>query len=730
MLATPRPIRWAGALLSLISLAAIVRSAVFTWRHFTSPAWGDYWLWVSDYQRWVEGRFRFHDLIKPHNDTHRIATTRVILLLDSIFFDMNGWLAVTASFVLLLAVGWMVGRLAARDGVPLLVPPLVWVALACATCQWDNLVFPFQVQFPLTCALGCGCAWLLTAASGAARGPAVAMAVMAGILAILADFSMASGILLSPALLVLLAMRRARWEAWAAFTPLCALGVALYRHHLPPLKGLPLLDWQLNWLRVRYSGNFLASAVNCFTGAWTWIGGLVLLGALLGFGIHLLRRYSLRRAIVPSGDAALLSLGLWVAACGPAGSFTPRIVFGPGGALVGRYATMSLLFAGVLLALAARQAARHGARGAAVAALWLSAVGMLVLFNLPAYDRVVAPLRRVIASDAALLVNNVALVGPAPLVFSGTIESVRAAAVFLHASRLNMFAPENGPPDALLAQARTVRSETLPVCRGRLDYGYALDGTGFLLRGWAADPSGKHNAAWIAAIEGTHGLIGMARPLAYRAADQTKLGAAAEPHDFESGFRFPERAATVDEGREVKVVALFPARPDLACRLKKPARIGPLRIVPATALRQIVALAPTAAVVSGGFAPIAGVAGTKDPGAPGGSAWRYGGSGTGTLHLAFMPGTGLGQDVAVPFATTDEGPGRRMVLHLGDGTQAWIELPSLWGRAAWRAVEIPRDMIARHNGLAAVEVQAAGAGWLSVGAPAAGVVEEDWARLF
>ncbi len=729
MLTTLRPVLWrrsAFALLWVMSLSAIVHSAIFVRRHLIASAWFDYWNWVSDYQRWVEGQYTFYDLIKPHNDTHRIATTRAILLLDSLFFDMTGWFSVITSFLLLLAIGWMVAKMATRDGVPALIPRLTWAGLACSTCQWDNLVFPFQVQFPITCVLGCGCAWLLSAAAGASKGRAVALGLAAGIAAILADFSMASGILLAPALLLLLAMRRARWQAWAAFTPLCGLGVALYEHHLPPVSGPRLLGWQLNWNRLLYSGDFLAADLNCFSEAWTWLIGLALLAALLAVGFLLLRRYNQQRAPMPSGDAALLAIGLWVAACGPAGSFTLRITYGPSAALVGRYATMSLLLAGVLLALAMRQAAWNGGRLAGRTALWLAAVGCLVVFNLPAYDTRAGALQHVIAADTELLVNDLAIDGPVLQTFLGITPAVRASAAFLHARQLNMFAPENEPSAAAVAQARAARPDTLAACRGWLDYGYALDGTGFLLRGWATDPSGKHNAAWVAAI-GTEGLIGMARPLAQPWGMRVIPGVTAAPPTFESGFRFAGPTKLVEEGRPVVVMALFPGRPDLACKLPVVARIGPLRIGPSAAVPQNGLIAPGAVSLAGGFALLPDHAMKK---ASGGAAWQYDGSGAGMLRLSFPPGTGLGQDVAIPFATADEAPGRRMVVHFADGAQAAIDLPSPWRRPAWRAVDIPREMLARHGGMSAVEVRAAGAGELTVATPMLGDVDENWARLF
>jgi hypothetical protein len=714
---------WQGArrrpaytLLSALGCVMILRTAAFIYRYFSSPAWFDFWLWVQDYQRWAEGRFTFHDLIKPHyDDAHRIATTRVLLLLDSILFDMNGWLPVIASFLLLLTIGWIVSRLATRDGAPVLLPPLMWMALACSTCQLDNLIYPFQVQFPITCALACGCAWLLTNAAGAAPRRSAALGVAAGVLAIMADFSMGSGILLAVPMLLLLALRRARWQAWAAFAPLCVLGVVLDQLHRRPMLRMPLLGWQINGNRARYIGNFLASDLNGFSEPWTWIVGLTLLAAFLALGVLLLRRNTRHRAAVPSGDAALLALGAWLAACGPAGSMTMRLAFGPGAALVARYATMSLLFASVLLALAIRAAALSAINPIARVVLPLAAVAALGLFNLPRYGDIAGAFQRVIASDAELLVNNIAVQGPSPLIFGGGIEDIRSAALFLHARQLNMFAPENGPPPALLAAAQTAVPATLPVCRGWLDYAYALDSTGFLLRGWAADPAGKHAAGWIAALDESGRLAGMARPLGY-----VVLAAAAtmkaEPREFESGFRFQGGGTDADTGRLAQVVALFPGKTTSLCRLPVAGQIGPLHIVPITALQRTTAIAQAGAPNLHGFT------------SSGRGTWQYDGPANGALQFSFAPGTGVGRDLAVPFATTEDGPGRRMVIHLADGMQASIALPQLWQRPDWRAVVIPASLIARHGGV--MEVDVAGAGALTVGAPMGCDVDPNWARLF
>ena len=730
------------AIVSAASLVVLVRAWVFAQLHLISPAWFDLWLWVADYRRWVEGSYTLHDLVKAHYDSHRIVTTRLLLLLDSIFFDMNGRSVVTVNLLVLAALGILLWRLARTDEVARTtfdVPPLFWVALISSVAQLDNLIAPFQVQFAITCASAAGAAWLL---SGAAREPrarrAAWQAALAGGLGIVAAFSMASGVLVAPAMLAVLALRHARMLAWAVFVPLSVAGVALFFHHYPQSGHPALLDWHNTLVRVLYVGNFLAAGLTALPRVAT-AAGLVALALFTLVTLVLVRDFTWRGLALPRGDAGLVGLGLFVAMCGPAATMTFRLTFGPEGALVGRYGTMSLLFAAVLFGLLIRWGARTATILAArsmtqALAVPAAGLGMLLVFNLPSYDFRAGSLRNVAVADAEMVVNNVGVEGPGPIIFGGLDENpeVRGEAGFLHDHRLNMFAPENRLPAVLLAHLRGADLAALPHCRGFVDDAYAIDSGAFLLRGWAVDAGGGHSAPWIAAVDQSGLVLGSARALEPRPDVQQALGLAGAAHGFNVGFRLSQLRVP-GNAAAIRVVGVFPNEAAPLCALASPVSIGPALIEPVREVRGAAPAPLAAAAQVNGWAPWSGGSDGPPGGIPGGgTAWclPLPGQWTGRGSVRFEVGATGGHALAVPFATVGDLPVRQIGFTMADGTRLDMPMPKLWGRPDWRAAILPAAFLARHPGPVRVEITAAGDRWVVVAAPILVELQPEWSRLY
>jgi len=639
----------ARIIVTIASLAGLLWSMEFVYQYFVSPVWSDIYRWVDDFQLFTDGRYTFHDLIKPHNE-HRIATTRLLLLLDSLVFDMNGRSTVIINLGILAAVGLLVWRLVGLDGMartPWVAPPLFWAALLCAVCQSGNLIFAFQVQFALTCVSLCGAASLLTAATQAPAGRPMWLAAAAGSCAILAAFSMAAGVFAAPALLALMLLRRARGAVWLGFVPVCGLGLVLFfRHYESAVSPVyRLFEWHFVQLRAVYIANFLASGLAAYPhlAPYAGLAGLILFGGAAGV---LLWSYTARRQSLPAGDAALVALGLFVLLCAVSGTLTTRIQLGAQGALVSRYATMSLLFGAVLLGLYGRIAARWFASRVpgqgrlawfAHAAPAAAALACLRAADLPDYRGMAGGLRAAVNGEAELLVNNIGIDGPYPVAPYQGVDSVRGAIAFMHAHQLNMFSPESRLPASLRAQLRRSTLVTLPACVGAIDFGYALDGTGFLISGWAADPQAKRTAAWIAALDASGNVLGAARAMRLRPDLPASLGASA--FGFESGFRLHGndlgKAAGTDPDAPalVRVAGLFSGAGRSPCVLPGAARIGPVQVAPATELGHPAVTAFS--VKADGFVAAPGAADT--PG--GGPAWRLapGLHGDATLEFTVTP---------------------------------------------------------------------------------------------
>ena len=293
-------------LLTVAALAALFYSWRFAYSHFLSPAWLDFMYWADDFRKWSDGSFTFHDLVKPHFD-HRIATTRVFLLANSVFFRMSGYFAGACNLAGLLLLGGWIGALAMR-GVDRrsawYVPPLVFAAFVTGTAQMQNLLQAFQIQFMLTCAAAVAACWYFAAACEPGlptRGIWVRAA--AGFAAVLtASLSMGSAPLLAPALGAMLWLRRAPWQVWTVFAVAALTALSLHSGAHDAQYGLAsdrygaltlphgLFDPLVLWDRVVFCCNFLASALSAVPRAAPWVGA-ALYGLLITLVAVLARQW-------------------------------------------------------------------------------------------------------------------------------------------------------------------------------------------------------------------------------------------------------------------------------------------------------------------------------------------------------------------------------------------------------------------------------------------------------
>ena len=718
----------ARLILTLASVLVLARTYLFTYRNFIGTIWLDFWFWVDDFRRWVEHRFTVHDLIKPVGE-HRIATTRPLLLLDSVFFDMNGRSVAVANLILLFAMGLIVTRMARQgqpDGRGWNWPPLFWVALVSSVCQYENLLLPMDVGVALTCGASCAAILLLAWAPEARPGRARLLALGAAFMAVMAVFSMASGLLAIPALVLLLPLRRARPAVWAMFLAPVLLGVALFFHRYAGVHdlNLHLLDPQAMAKRLLYVGNFLGSELYAFP-VFAAPVGFATLALFLFAALGLARRYTLKGVPLPAGDAALVALGVFVIMGGPAGSLSPRLALGGAeAALVPRYATYTLLLVAGVLGLYARWAAREGwSERLGRIGFPALALAVLAVANAPQYDRLGRIMRTGVMIDGQLLRNNMAVEGPAPWYLGATIDDIRDAALFLHARGLNMFSPSAGPPARTLASLGDFSG--LPLCQGHIDQVYAVDGTGVLLNGWVADPEGRGTAPWVVFRDGNGAVLGTAGAVVTRSDVASALKTTGSAYGFQTGFQL---AAPAVPGAEpvVQVLGLFPGARQPICRLPDPLAVGPVLIAPAT---QLADPAPVSQVAEAD-GPTPRQAGDAPPG--GVAAWEFplGVRSGAVLRFRLQAVPEAGRALAVPFIADGDVGNRHLLFTFGDGARLESDLASFWSHGGWRAAVVPAALLERHGGPVTIEVRSGGDGRLAVGAPIAVTTRADWSRLF
>jgi hypothetical protein len=162
---------------------------------------------IDDWDRWITylTDSRLDWFWRVHVD-HRLVLPKVFFELDHFLFQGRGWFLLVCSFciqgltaILLWRFSARVSRQEANERVMLAA---VITALLFSAQQWVNFVWPFQIQFPLVyCAATAALLSLYKAAQKDRPGEDfwMAAALAAGVVA---NFSMANGVLLWPVVIL------------------------------------------------------------------------------------------------------------------------------------------------------------------------------------------------------------------------------------------------------------------------------------------------------------------------------------------------------------------------------------------------------------------------------------------------------------------------------------------------------------------------------------------------
>jgi hypothetical protein len=721
-----------------------LHSLYFTWKYFSITPFWDIWAWLRDYQAYAGGHYTLHDLFKPHNE-HRIVTTRLVLFADAWWCHMTGRLAVALNLALLASIGALLGCLAwppdgskARQALALLLP-IAWMS---STCQWVNLLQPFQIQFALLCVSFVGAALLLLRATTPAlpRRRALAWAGLAGLCALSAVFSMAGGLLALPWLFLLPILRRAHWAPASLFAAVAAAAALLFLHDYHPDRAAPLaLAADLHILRglITFASGFLASAFYAY-GDGAFALGAAGLASFAACALWLLWRVLVQGVALPGRTLALFTIaGTIVLTAGAAA--VSRLGFGMGLALAPRYATPSLVFWASLVPLVLQVqpvfpgAPRNGFRYATHLAV-AAALAALALCNLaPRYTSDARGYDGVMESQAESMRQNVYVPQLFSVVAFGDKSDWAGTTAFLRAHHLSVFAPGAGapPPPALLAPV--LASTATPVCAGAFSFAYRLDAQRFVVRGWLASIGGRRTADWIAfaAPGGTIAAIVPATEyLGHLRAGRFKIRRTRGIYGGVTAAGLPP-----DGDAALTAFGLFAGDAALTCHAAAPVVLPALRVQPITGLAALSPLpvsarpAPgpafTAQTLSGGFPP---------------APWRgdtiltsgvTGDGATAAAALAAAPAPG--QDIAIPFMSGPDARGESLDAVFPDGATARLALPPDMPDSIWRAATLPRADIARHGGAVTIIARDAGTEWgewMAIGTPMATRLDPDWARLY
>lgn len=232
-LARSDALRWLALPALALGAYVLATTAAGVVGHYRPVPFMDQWATVDELRAIQSGEYRLGSLFRQHNE-HRLAVPRLLFFLDGWLTRQSGWLCVGASLLLqALHVALLVALVrAAGERRPAVLAAVTGalVVLLFSALQQQNFVEPFQVQFPLvylaaTTAVAAACLspfaqrpWLMLAASLAA--------------AVVASFSMASGLGVWCVLLVVAARVPLPFRALAAIAATSAIVIVFYLHGL------------------------------------------------------------------------------------------------------------------------------------------------------------------------------------------------------------------------------------------------------------------------------------------------------------------------------------------------------------------------------------------------------------------------------------------------------------------------------------------------------------------
>lgn len=464
------------ALIVMTTIAAVVSN------HHVLP-YMDYWAGAIDYMHISLGQP--FDLFMFHNE-HRIPIMRLLMLADYVLFSGFGWLPVVASLVAAAVTAWIIARLTTAFAATAVVS-LVFCAV-----QLENLAEPFQFTFVSVFTSAFASIYLFARAEGRLwPNGAGALAMY-----VLAAYSLASGLLVGP-VLVVMALRTRSW-ALAVVTAIttCAVVVVYVHGYVQPAQHPSFLLSLQHPLRVTF---FAASELGSVVKA-LGVEQSIRLG-MAGIALSLAVMFKTWRA--PSATSiALTGMMIFVMATA-ALTAIGRSGFGIDLALSDRYTTIGCMFWAVQAAYWGRSIMPQHA--AVVSASAIAVAGYAHWNGLASLE----PRRMPIAWAADAYMVGVRDKAVLKLDFPD-VPSVEEWANFLAFDNLSVFASSIAGTVGKPIEANFVTIHP-SACAGHIDHVEPADGAaGDRVSGWAWNRIRLHEPAKIILTDEAGTIIGLA----------------------------------------------------------------------------------------------------------------------------------------------------------------------------------------------------------------------------
>lgn len=362
---------------------ALITVAAFTGAFFAfQSAWYGYSLvrpllyWdqiasIDEYLVWLDGNFSWRLLVRFHNE-HRIATSRILYLIDAIHFDMTNRFLIATTYCLMLALTASIVALTVVRRTPsrIVIGTIAALGLGWSIAQHQNFSWGFQTQFPLVHIFALASLVSMTQMLDEDNHQArwFSLALVTDILGML---SFASGIFIGLCIVPIAICRRSLNRLALAFLSTHLAIVCLYLIGLP--KG-PVYPTPSAFDYLRYFLRTLGAAAQT---NHAMLLGTVMLATMVGATSLSLWKVAYRQQPVEKAETILLSFAAFII-MGAVATTAGRAGMGLEQAIVSRYATPSALLLLGLLALLWRLELRY-----AKMATLLAMIGLTVLTNAP-----------------------------------------------------------------------------------------------------------------------------------------------------------------------------------------------------------------------------------------------------------------------------------------------------------------------------------------------------------
>ncbi len=549
----------------LISLGLVLRSLIIIHDNFLVAQAFDQWNLVAAMATDFASVFKPAYFFK-HQNEHIIATSHAVFLLDYGLFDMRNILPITLIVVLDLVLAWLMTGIACGDMAKMwnrAFAALAGVAML-SVAQWQNLLFGFQVQFPLFllfAILAISACEQYAAARVFRRKLAIGLAAVLCIG--LCTVSFGAGLFLGAPLLFVLFARRARIGDIVAVAVICVIFAALFLvdyHPNPYLAGRrSVVEVAFFFFAMLGSPFSPAIAVAAGIGAT----GLCVFMALL---VDLVLLPYLRGEVVERRSVLLSAICLYML-CFAGFTAWGRVIVGLEYATLSRYATPAFIFwigiAGLLFRFVQLRGPSDFLRRAAlslVSIAFLTGFGFSTLR--PDANQTMKAAVAGVNEGAFFALNDVSSERVLQTMFYLHAARVVQSYPFLREHRLSLFSPAAKwyvPPDF------TGNPFEAPACpRWWIEQIENVAPGGWAVRGWALDPDGDANPEWILAFDRAGHRVGFTRSLLPRG----ELKAALHLKGEGFGFYLPIKLAEgqVPNG-DLTLVAVDGKQPGRACRL-------------------------------------------------------------------------------------------------------------------------------------------------------------------